>query len=77
MHYGLGRRAIEQGPMAASAAPAKSVSSPATSPCSEIGHCEGERLFGTAAEIKPGLAAATRSKCSSWLRLCDRGQGGP
>jgi len=48
MHYGLGRRAIEQGPMAAPAAPAESVSSLVTSPCSETGHCEGERLFGTA-----------------------------
>ena len=62
MHYGLGRRVIEQGPMAAPAAPAESVSSPVTSPCSEIGHCEGERLLGTAAEIKPGLAAASRSQ---------------
>ena len=76
MHCGLGRRHRAGANGGAGCATGIRFSL-VTSPCSEIGHCEGERLFGTAAEIKPGLAAATRSKCSSWLRLCNQGQAGP
>jgi hypothetical protein len=77
MHHGLGRRPIEQGPMAASAAPTESVSSPAASPCSEIGHCEGERLFGTAAEIKPGLGPRHEVKVQFVAALVRPGRAGP